>query len=157
MNAASFPDAACRTDGTPEAIAEMHVIFYGTFGENGSHSQARHQKAVALCETCPALEECRRWALDNWWLVGDQDFKPHQGKGKIGIIIGGLTSWERWEIRQKEKTPRPGKRIDHGTGAGYRLHLFRGEPACEECKKAERERERVRRWRKRMDKQKQDA
>lgn len=42
---------------------------------------SRVEKAKAICATCPVIEKCLRFALDN------EDFEPH--------VYGGLTGDER--------------------------------------------------------------
>ena len=45
---------------------------------------SRVEKAKAICATCPVIEKCLRFALDN------EDFEPH--------VYGGLTGDERKKL-----------------------------------------------------------
>lgn len=67
-----FADAACRR---PE---NRGVEFFPSRGESA-------QPALQLCGRCPALVQCRAWALD----------QPDHGHG----VIGGMTARQRHAMR----------------------------------------------------------
>ncbi len=80
--------------------------------ERGENDKARAAKSV--CAGCTVTAECLSFALAN---------------GERSGIWGGLSGKERVGMR-RALGPRP---IDHGTAAGYRAHLRRGEAACDSC------------------------
>lgn len=53
------------------------------FPEKGENAR----EAIAICEACPALEACRRWALDT---------RPPYG------VFGGLSPRQRRRIRDNQ-------------------------------------------------------
>lgn len=83
-------------------------LFYPERGESW-----KVEAAKAICAQCPVTGECLEYALDN---------------GERAGIWGGLSGKERNGMRRAR--PRP---ITHGTSAGYRAHLRRGEAACDPC------------------------
>jgi hypothetical protein len=91
--------SACRTDGTPEAIREAHKLWFGTFNESAAQARRRADKAIAICRTCPHLDPCATWAINNPHHIGDQHYSPTKS-GIAGTIVGGLTVRQRWEIRR---------------------------------------------------------
>lgn len=108
-----------------------------------SYSRSATERAKRICGGCPVAAGCLDYA---------------EQTGQTSGIWGGMTPKERAQkddgIRPqdpstatppKPKPTRPkskGRRlqpIPHGTTAGYRRHLYRSEPACEDCLAAERE------------------
>ena len=85
--------------------------------------------AKAICETCPVVDECLQWALDN----------NEQG------VWGGLTDNQRKNLRRKLGM-KP-KRVDAicGTAAGARAHYRDLEVPCAPCRRAAAEERK--RWR----------
>lgn len=68
-------EGLCRTR-SPE-------LFFHPDGERGSVKRAREARAVALCEQCPVIEQCRNHALSVPEPYG---------------VWGGLTEEEREEL-----------------------------------------------------------
>lgn len=91
-------------------------------GESAPRAEAaRIRDAKAVCATCPVKAACLAAATDD----------DHG-------IWGGLTREER---RVKPKTapkPKPKPRTPQpcGTKAAYQRHRYKGEPACDACRKA---------------------
>jgi hypothetical protein len=153
----AMPNAACKGTGTIASAKERLALFFGPPGERPREAGHREAEAKAICQRCPHLDECRRWALVNPDDVGDTH-TPHSLRDSptyVGQIIGGLTFVERYAIREGRPVPvrlrivprEPegnGRRgdINHGTSGGYSTHVRRGEVPCDDCK---RERNRVRR------------
>lgn len=88
---------------------------------------ARPTKAKTICAGCPVRDECLQHALDT-----------DERKG----IWGGV-SIDRERRRRRAgsgapqvERPKPGGPIPHGTPAGYRAHMRRGVPVCDECREA---------------------
>lgn len=91
--------------------------------------------ARALCNGCPVIEECLRYAIKAEW-----------GNAKSGRdgIYGGTTPAERYALETKIRGGKPKPPINHGTEAGYKQHQRRSEKACAECIKAHRDAHRAR-------------
>jgi hypothetical protein len=106
--------------------------------ENGRVKVKVDDEAVAACERCPVLEQCRDWAI------------KHEQHG----YQGGLTEQQRAQIRRKlniflwepqhnitaaasVKTLRSiTAPIEHGTQRGYKQELRRGVAHCAACSAA---------------------
>lgn len=105
--------ATCRTED-PE-------LFFPV----GDSDQARLQAedAKRICRTCPVIEQCAQWAIDNRMDSG---------------IWGGLDETQLRNIRRHRKpsTRRPPARC--GTRPGYKRHHREGTPVCEPCADANR-------------------
>lgn len=89
--------------------------------ETKSARNAHIREAKEVCATCPVKAACLAAATDD----------DHG-------IWGGLTREER---RVKPKTapkPKPKPRTPQpcGTKAAYQRHRYKGEPACDACRKA---------------------
>lgn len=91
--------AACRTNGTAQAIKQAHRIWFGKHAESHKQAVQRAAQAIAICNTCPHLEPCAQWAINNPHQIGDQHYSPTKS-GIAGTIIGGLTVRQRYEIRR---------------------------------------------------------
>lgn len=113
------PEPACR----PHVKAGLDLWHKpaGT-GQAGATSEAaRIREAKAVCATCPVKTACLAAATDD----------DHG-------IWGGMTRDER---RAKPKTapkPKPKPRTPQPcrTKAAYQRHRYKGEPACDACRKA---------------------
>lgn len=92
-------------------------MFHPERGDIGSYGA----RAVATCHTCPVIDECREWALD----------QPQGGLGAVKGVWGGLSEAQRIRVRNERKIaaepshslPRatahgglPGDRAPHGDG-----------------------------------------
>ena len=156
LSGPELPDAACRGDGTIRSARQQLALFFGQPGERPREAAEREIKAKAICATCPHLDECRRWAIDNPDTIGDTQ-APHDNRTSatyVGQIIGGTAFTDRYAIRsgravqrRKLEAVRPDRRplppIVHGTVAGFAAHVRRGETPCEACR-TERNSERTR-------------
>lgn len=99
-------------------------------------------RQIATCQDCPVRFECLNYALGNE--------SSDLSLVKFNPVYGGLAGRERAQLirrsRRKpseptEPNPRPPRRlspIDHGTPAGYKAHLSRGEQSCDQCREAAR-------------------
>ena len=93
----------------------------------GGHQRATLARYIAeaqrVCADCPVADECRQFAVNS----GE----------RAGIWGGGSADTyrrERWAADPtRQRSFQTAKPIDHGTERGYRMHLRRGEAACQEC------------------------
>ena len=113
----THPEPACR----PHVKAGLDLWHKPAgSGQAGAPSEAaRIREAKEICRTCPLIAACLAAATDD----------------DLGIW-GGRTRDER---RVKPKTaPRPKPRTPQpcGTKAAYQRHRYKGEPACDACRKA---------------------
>lgn len=101
-----------RTDPATDWMAQGACV-----GENPDlfFEKAGEDHAKALCESCPVKRECLDYALAERIVEG---------------VWGGFSETER-RARGGRRKP-----IEHGTYAGYRMHLRRGELACADCLEA---------------------
>ncbi len=91
------------------------------FGADTSDRTVRHHQTEAkrICFTCPSLDPCLDYALDNNIKEG---------------VWGGLNEDERRRMaRGRRKEPPTAK---CGTRSGYGKHLRAGEAACDDCRAA---------------------
>ena len=74
-----------------------------------------YDEALAICATCPVLDDCRAWA----------ETQPDQWRSTA--VIGGLTPAER-----------PGGACGQmmGESAGHSRHVRAGEDPCDPCRRA---------------------
>lgn len=85
--------------------------------------QAAVDKAKEICQSCPVIDECRRYGL-----IISAQVEDHS-------ILGGLAPEERheligYEMRYRERH----RRVQPcGTRAARMRHLRRGEPVCHQC------------------------
>ncbi len=104
------------TDWTTAACRGLQHLFFGA--EHEGHIQRRHRLSEAriLCSTCPVSEACAELGYDEpfglWAGIN------HEGRGD--------------ERSARFIDPRC------GTNAGYTAHCRANEPACTECKGANR-------------------
>jgi hypothetical protein len=98
--------------------------------------------ARALCNGCPVIEECLRYAIHAEW-----------GNAKSGRdgIYGATTPAERYALEVKIRGGKPRKTTQHGTDAGYKQHQRRAEKACDRCIEAHRDAGRERAAKRRED------
>jgi len=84
-----FDRAACRAN--PE--------LFDPIGDREDRDDAdeRQEKARALCQTCPAREQCFTWAIES----------HHDPRNIVGPVLGGYTSGQRWTYRTRNKIPNP--------------------------------------------------
>lgn len=112
-----WTDAACRP--IVRAGADLWHKPSGS-GESAPRAEAaRIRDAKAVCATCLVQAACLAAATDD----------DHG-------VWGGMTRDER---RAKPKTaPKPKPRTPQpcGTKAAYQRHRYKGEPACDACRKA---------------------
>lgn len=96
------------------------------------------EQAKTICRTCPRREQC----------LADELVAMRKGYRTLGVH-GGTDPLERMAMldpsrlsphriagRRPPVTPRARKPINHGTHAGYVMHLSRGEQTCDECRAA---------------------
>jgi hypothetical protein len=81
--------------------------------------------AIAICQTCPVMDDCRRWA--------------HDSRIEYGVFGGVL--FHQGLVTDQHPNARPnagrkGSPIVHGTNSGYKKELRRGIPPCRPCQKA---------------------
>ena len=84
-----------------------------------SAALAQVREAKAVCLSCPVMEDCLTWALDN----------------DVWGVWGGTVEDERRALKR-----RPDRRLhqsDHGTPARYRAHHRAGEVPCDACSQAQ--------------------
>jgi len=74
-------------------------------------------EAIAICQHCPVINECRRYA-DN----------PKITYG----VWGG-----QWINRTKNASYEAVDSFPHGTEAGHKRHVRRGEQPCQQCRDGE--------------------
>ena len=84
--------------------------------------------AIAICQTCPVIEDCRRWA--------------HETRIDYGVF-GGVLIHQGVVVDKHPNAARPnaGRKqspIVHGTNSGYKKELRRGIPPCRPCQQANR-------------------
>lgn len=105
--------AACL-DHDPE-------LFFPVGDTGQAHLQAEDAKQI--CRTCPVIEQCAQWAIDNRMENG---------------VWGGLDETQLRNIR-RHRTPvtrRTPARC--GTRPGYKRHLREHTPICQPCADANR-------------------
>lgn len=88
--------------------------------------QLQIEEAKAVCRRCPAMNDCRRWALDT-----------RQDSG----VWGGLSENELRAIRRKASRNRPPKPPSSGpakcgTPAGLEQHRLHKTAVCQPCRNA---------------------
>ena len=91
-------------------------------GESAPRAEAaRIRDAKAVCATCPVKAACLA-------AVTDDDHG----------IWGGMTRDERRAKPKPAPKPKPKPRTPQpcGTKAAYQRHRYKGEPACDACRKA---------------------
>lgn len=134
-------DAACRTNGTADAIRDMQRVMFAVWNERGIQAARRHTEALTYCNRCPVRAECLEWALDHPTLIGDHLYRPAlSSKGRptnqVGDIWGGKTVDERWRLRiargGRVRAMNRGN-VPHGTHQGVKRHRDAGTPLCDEC------------------------
>jgi WhiB family redox-sensing transcriptional regulator len=76
-------EGACRGRHDRMCYAQTNVI-----AERPGRFQQQTEVAVAICMTCPVLQQCRNWALTT----------PDPA---VDHVAGGLTPWERRNIRKQ--------------------------------------------------------
>lgn len=114
-----WTDAACRP--IVRAGADLWHKPSGS-GESAPRAEAaRIRDAKAVCATCPVKAACLA-------AVTDDDHG----------IWGGLTRDERRAKPKPAPKPKPTPRTPQpcGTKAAYQRHRYKGEPACDACRKA---------------------
>jgi len=99
-------DAACQ-DSDPEAWFPLSA-------------DPRHSAdALAVCRTCPVLDDCRDWAIATRQEYG---------------VWGGLTEDQLRALKRKAgRGTRTPPAINHGTEGGAGAHRRRGEEPCSAC------------------------
>lgn len=119
MSAAEFVRMFVRADWMAEAACRgMETsIFYPEHGQ-------RAENARKVCQTCPVIDQCGEYALDN----GE----------RFGVWGGGSIDRRRRAVRSGKPRTSKGsggqwKPIAHGTLNGYRQEKRRGVPPCDEC------------------------
>lgn len=114
-----WTDAACRP--IVRAGSDLWHKPSGS-GESAPRAEAaRIRDAKAVCATCPVKDACLAAATDD----------DHG-------IWGGLTRDERRAKPKPAPKPKPTPRTPQpcGTKAAYQRHRYKGEPACDACRKA---------------------
>lgn len=104
--------AACR-DEDPE-------LFFPV-GESAP-ALAQAEDAKQICCTCPVIEQCKQWAIDNRMETG---------------VWGGLDEYQLSDIR-RHRSPSRRPRARCGTRPGYKRHHREGTPVCQPCNDANR-------------------
>jgi len=66
-------------------------IFFGPDREREPHKSLREEDAKAICRTCPAVEQCLAWAINN---------------GATDGTWGGLTETERRPMHRRVQAAR---------------------------------------------------
>lgn len=77
----------------------------GEGGRNPDYVCARNLKAIAICERCEVLDECRRWALN----------RKDEGADVDDQIYGGMTGRQRRLARGGDGS-KPHKRREYPAG-----------------------------------------
>ena len=114
-----FPDAACRRPDVDPAWWWAQAAG-SERTETQRAAKADIARAVAVCRTCPHLDDCRTHAI------------AHEAHG----VWGGTTEGERHRERKARGIKVPSRSIDHGTEAGAKQHRRRGEKPCRICLEA---------------------
>jgi Transcription factor WhiB len=83
-------------------------IFFPRRSESGTQRDAREAKAIAVCATCPVIEQCKQ---------------QRPAEVEHGGVWGGISA-----------TASDG--IIHGTYAGYRRHIRQASAPCDPCRMA---------------------
>jgi hypothetical protein len=119
--------AACRPDGE-------HGLgpagWDGPLNGSACRSDQTIRAALAVCEACPVIAECREWA----------DAEPG---GAAGLVAGGQFRTDAVIVasRRARQPGRPRGKASQskrcGTAAGYQHHRRNGERACRGCLDAE--------------------
>lgn len=91
------PEASCRTEGFTESIHAMHLIFFPQVNERPDAARLRGVRAKGICSKCSIRGECGDWAIENAALIGDTTASI--GHKTVGAVYGGMTQYERHEIR----------------------------------------------------------
>lgn len=110
-----FPDAACRRPGADPAWW-FTTVPGGRPGPEATAARATINRAIAICRTCPHLDDCRTYAIAH---------EPHG-------VWGGMSEADR-----KEANGGGGACGDAcGQPAGYNRHKRAGEASCAPCRDA---------------------
>jgi hypothetical protein len=125
MNLPEFTHrAACA--GATQPLWDTHQQ-----GESVKQAEMRQGRAIGICMSCPAVDECFAYAMR-------ENQHPDPSRHVEGVWGGKVMTPLHREHREstKPRGPKP-KDIAHGTPAGYRMHLRRDEPVCADCRQAE--------------------
>lgn len=101
-------------------LAEDPELFFPVGDSDQARAQAEDAKQI--CRTCPAIERCVQWAIENRVETG---------------VWGGLDENQLRNIRRhRNASRRPRARC--GTRPGYKRHHREGTPVCDACADANR-------------------
>ena len=75
----------------------MHLIFFPQVNERPDAARLRGVRAKGICSKCSIRGECGDWAIENAALIGDTTASI--GHKTVGAVYGGMTQYERHEIR----------------------------------------------------------
>jgi Transcription factor WhiB len=113
-------------------------LFWPRDGE-GAVPQERAERAIAICQQCPVLAECRQWAATPVRRGGG-------GYRQSGFVAGGVL-WPMAGRQQKRTELAPTIPVDTGYEHGKRTMAWVMRCPCEPCEQCrERMREATRRW-----------
>jgi WhiB family redox-sensing transcriptional regulator len=106
--------AACL-DQDPE-------LFFPVGDSDQAHAQSEDAKRI--CRTCPVIQQCAQWAIDNRMDSG---------------VWGGLDETQLRNIRRHRNPSYRRTPARCGTRPGYKRHLREGTPICDACADANRD------------------
>lgn len=114
----------------------------------GGHQRATLARYIAeaqrVCADCPVADECARWATleqpNAGMYAGVLWHRGHPVKRHVTEIPANrLYEMRSTTVGTPRRRGRPPTEIIHGTNAGYRAHLRRGETPCDDCYAAHRQ------------------
>lgn len=96
-------------------------LFFPVGDSNQAHAQAEDAKQI--CRTCPVIQQCAQWAIDNRMDNG---------------VWGGLDETELRNIRRHRNPAYRREPARCGTRPGYKRHHRENTPVCGACAQANR-------------------
>lgn len=103
-------------DGAP-CVGQGHLFFAPNNGETSTARRDRVAAAIAVCRTCPLIEQCRTGARQ---------------RGEANGIWAGVDLDSKRKPNPKPRGPGP-QPIVHGSPNGAKAHYRRGERPCDQC------------------------
>lgn len=114
MNTNDWRHYAACLDHDPE-------LFFPVGDSDLARLQAEDAKRI--CRTCPVMEQCAQWAIENRMETG---------------VWGGFDETQLGNIRRRRSPASRRAPARCGTRPGYKRHLREGTPVCDDCADANR-------------------